>query len=61
MSNPLSSIQDVLLLTFCIVASLAVALRVWARRIQKVGLELNDYFIVLGLVCELATLVLLII
>ena len=31
-------------------ASVAVGLRFWARRIQKMSLELNDYFIVLGLV-----------
>lgn len=31
-------------------ASVAVGLRFWARRIQKMSLEWNDYFIVLGLV-----------
>ncbi|KAM0794045.1 hypothetical protein BDR22DRAFT_902421 [Usnea florida] len=36
---------------------LAVALRVWARRIQKIGLELNDYLIVLGLIFTLACVV----
>ena len=32
------------------VASVAVGLRFWARRIQNMSLELNDYLIVLGLV-----------
>ncbi len=31
-------------------ASVAVVLRFWARSIQKMSLELNDYLIVLGLV-----------
>lgn len=31
-------------------ASVAVVLRFWARRIQRMSPELNDYFIVLGLV-----------
>lgn len=31
-------------------ASGAVILRYWARRIQKMSLELNDYLIVLALV-----------
>lgn len=31
-------------------AFVAVVLRFWARRMQKMSLELNDYLIVLGLV-----------
>ncbi|KAF6232414.1 hypothetical protein HO173_009519 [Letharia columbiana] len=34
-------------------AAVAVVLRFWARRIQKMSLELNDYLIVPGLVCAL--------
>lgn len=34
-------------------ASVAVILRFWARRIQSMSLELNDYLIVLGLLCAL--------
>lgn len=34
-------------------ASVAVVLRFWARRIQRMSPELNDYFIVLGLLCAL--------
>ena len=33
---------------------LAVALRIWARRIQKIRLESADYLIVVGLVRELS-------
>ena len=32
------------------VASVAVGLRFWARKIQSMPLELSDYLIVLGLV-----------
>ena len=53
----ISDVRSVLLLVFSIIAILAVALRFWARRIQKVCLELNDYMIVLGLVGELSPLV----
>ena len=35
---------------FSAVASVAVGLRFWARRIQNMSLELNDYLIVVGLV-----------
>ena len=35
---------------FSALASVAVVLRVWARRIQNMSLELNDYLIMLGLV-----------
>ena len=38
-------------------ATLAVVLRICARRIQKLRLELNDYVILLGLVGELSRLV----
>ncbi|CAF9908254.1 MAG: hypothetical protein ALECFALPRED_004362 [Alectoria fallacina] len=34
-------------------ASVAVILRFWARRTQKMSLELNDHLIVLGLLCAL--------
>ena len=44
---------DAVLLVLSIVAIMVVALRVWARKIQKSSLELNDYFIVLGLVNKL--------
>lgn len=40
----------VTLLVFTFLATVAVALRFWARRIQKQALALNDYLIVLGLV-----------
>lgn len=35
---------------FSALASVAVILRFWARKIQRMSLELNDYLIVLGLV-----------
>ena len=35
---------------FSAVASVAVGLRFWARKIQNMPLELSDYLIVLGLV-----------
>lgn len=40
-----------------VAATLAVVLRICARRIQKLRLELNDYIILLGLVGELSRLV----
>lgn len=43
-------VHSVLPLVFSSFAMLAVFLRFWARRIQKVALELNDFLIVLGLV-----------
>lgn len=42
--------RSVILLVVSIIATMAVALRLWARRILKIRLELNDYLIVLGLV-----------
>ena len=38
------------LLVFTLLATVTVALRLWARRIQKQALALNDYLIILGLV-----------
>ena len=35
---------------FTVLASVAVVLRFWARKIQKMSLELNDFLIVLALV-----------
>lgn len=49
-----SDIRSVLLLVFSIIAVLAVVLRFWSRRIQKIRFELNDYLIVPGLVGELS-------
>ena len=43
----------VTLLIFTLFATVAVALRFWARQIQKQTLALNDYLIVLGLVSSL--------
>ena len=40
-----------------VAATLAVVLRIYARRIQKLRLELNDYIILLGLVGELSLFV----
>lgn len=50
-----SYIENVLLIVFSIIATLAVALRLWARRIQKARFQLNDYLIVLGLVGKLSS------
>ncbi len=47
--------QSVLLIVFSSIATLAVALRLWARRIQKARFQLNDYLIVLGLVGKLSS------
>ena len=47
-------VHSVLLLVFSSIAMLAVFLRFWARRIQKLALELNDFLIVLGLVSSLS-------
>ncbi|MCJ1457688.1 hypothetical protein MMC28_008057 [Mycoblastus sanguinarius] len=44
----------ILLSVLSLIATLAVILRFWARRIQKIGFELNDYLIVLGLVFSIA-------
>lgn len=38
-------------LIFGIMASFAVALRLWSRRIQKLHLMFNDYAIIMALVC----------
>ena len=38
------------LLVFTFLATVTVALRLWARHIQKQALALNDYLIILGLV-----------
>ncbi|CAD6591541.1 MAG: hypothetical protein ASARMPREDX12_005215 [Alectoria sarmentosa] len=46
--------HSVLLLVLSILAILAVALRFWARKIQKIALEPNDYLIVAGLIFALA-------
>ena len=46
----------VLLIVFSIVAIVVVALRFWARRVQKSSFELSDYVMVLGLVNKLSRL-----
>ena len=38
------------IVVFTLLATVTVVLRLWARRIQKQALALNDYLIVLGLV-----------
>lgn len=44
-------IKDVVIIAvFAGLATLTVALRIWARRIKNASWELNDYFIVFGLV-----------
>ena len=43
-------VHSVLLVVFASIAIVAVALRFWARRIQRLALQMNDYLIVLGLV-----------
>ena len=53
----LDSLLDRFLPFFSVAATLAVVLRICARRIQKLRLELNDYIILLGLVGELSRLV----
>lgn len=40
----------IIISVFSGLASVAVIFRLWARRIQKMSLELNDYLIVFGLV-----------
>ena len=42
--------QVIIIATFSCLASVAVILRVWARRIQNMSLELNDCLIFFGLV-----------
>lgn len=49
---------DIILLVFSIVAIVVMALRIWARKIQKSSFELSDYLIVLGLACTLTNNVL---
>ena len=48
------ALNDVILLVLCIVAVVVVALRFWARKIQKSSFELSDYLIVLGLVTKIS-------
>ena len=43
-------VHVVSLLAFTLLATVTVALRLWARHIQKQVLALNDYLIILGLV-----------
>lgn len=50
---PYQIVHAVLLVVFSSLAMLAVALRFWARRIQKLALAVNDYLMLLGLVCNL--------
>ena len=52
MSSYFHSVGSPILIFFSLIATLAVALRLWARRIKKIKFELNDYFIVLALVGE---------
>ena len=42
--------QIVIISVFSGLATVTVGLRLWARRIKNMSLELNDYFIILGLV-----------
>lgn len=42
--------QITIVAVFSLLASVTVILRFWARRIQKMALDLNDYLIVPGLV-----------
>ena len=50
--------HSLLLLVCFIFAILALTLRFYARRIQKIPPELNDYLIVFGLVITLSNLLL---
>ena len=45
-----SSLHAVTILVFSVLACTAVALRLWARRIQNLALSVSDYGVVLGLV-----------
>lgn len=45
--------QSLALILLSVISTLAVALRIWARRIQRIRLEPADYSIVIGLVVEL--------
>ena len=40
----------VIISVFSGLATVAVALRLWARRMKNMSLELSDYFIIFGLV-----------
>ena len=50
MSDYLHTPQVIVVMVLSAIATLTVALRILARRIQKLRLELNDYCIVAGLV-----------
>lgn len=50
MSDYLHTPQGIVVIILSAIATLSVALRIWARGIQKLRLELNDYCIVAGLV-----------
>ena len=43
----------VILTCFCFIALVAVVFRLWARKIQRSRLEMNDYLCIVGLVCSL--------
>ena len=43
----------VVMTVFCFIAVVAVLFRLWARKIQRFRLELNDYLCIAGLVCVL--------
>ncbi|KAM0797175.1 hypothetical protein BDR22DRAFT_466521 [Usnea florida] len=47
-------LHSVLLIVFTVTATLAVALRLWARRMQKLPLQTSDYLMILGLIFALA-------
>lgn len=46
------TLHAVVIVTFAGLACVAVALRLAARRIQHLALQLSDYVMVLGLVCS---------
>ena len=52
MSDYLHTPLGIVVIVLSAIATLTVALRIWARKIQKLRLELNDYCIVAGLVGE---------
>ena len=44
-------IKDVVIISvFAGLATVTVALRLWARRMKNMSLELSDYFVIFGLV-----------
>ncbi|KAM0798472.1 hypothetical protein BDR22DRAFT_891266 [Usnea florida] len=51
------SYEYVLLFVVSTVAAMVVALRFWARKIQKSCFELNDYLVVLALACALVNVI----